>query len=368
MDGKYGWQANFTRDDEQIRFSGKGTDALEWAAFKKGHVKSLGDIELDINSDGNLEVGLTPSQWALQNVTLQGQTHSSSEGIAASFAARKNTKDYDVNYRVENDAGKYEPTSLKHVLTAAAQVAGGKATAAYTYDSEGHNYNSTFARDVAGGTALLQFADGASDRVYNVTFTRGLEDKLGSPSDVTLGVDDDGAYAAITASRAVADLTATMDLSTRAALEGNSTQVSHAEALKLAHKLGAVTISSADGGDIDLEGDFLVEQDGNKLAAKVGYTVGANDSTSYNVTLSSDLAQYLKTAADIELGIDNDGAYGKATASKKLGMGFDVEVASGGRPKDLEHTLKLSHELGYAELVKKQDEEARLRLGYDFEI
>eukprot|EP00929_Paragymnodinium_shiwhaense_P116181 TRINITY_DN854_c0_g2_i1.p1 TRINITY_DN854_c0_g2~~TRINITY_DN854_c0_g2_i1.p1 ORF type:complete len:462 (-),score=120.69 TRINITY_DN854_c0_g2_i1:344-1729(-) len=370
VDGKYGWQANFTREGDQIRFAGKGTETLEWAASKKGYVKSLGDIELDINSDGNIEVGLTPTQWALQNVSLQGQTHSSPAGIAGSLAARTNGKLYDVNYRVENDAGEYDPTNLKHVLTGEAKVAGGKASAAYTYGDAGHNYNATFARAVAGGSALLQYADGANNRSYNLTFTRGLKDKLNSTHDVTLGVDEDGAYAAFTSSRAVADLTATVDVSTRGKLVGNKTDISHAEVLKLAHKFGVLSISSEDAGDVDLDGDFVFEQDGNKLAAKVGYTVGTSlvNDTSYNVTLSSDLAKFLKTAADLEVGLDNDGVYGRAAASKKLGLGFDLELASAGRKKDLEHSLKLSHELGYAELVKKQDDEARLRLGYDFEI
>jgi len=328
-------------------------------------VKGLGDLVLDVNSDGELEVGLTPSQWQLGGLDVQATTKSNGDGIAATLEAVKDMKDHTMTYRVENEAGDYDLAKLKHVLTTAGQVAGGSSSATYTYDETGMHYNVSYTKDVAGGSSSWEYSDGADGRAYNVSYGKELSGLLGSGSDVTLGSDADGVYGAISASKDLGDITASVDVSGRVVHEGKD--LSHAEALKLAHKLGTVTLSSADGGDLDIDGDFAVEQAGNKLSAKVGYTVGGADPT-YNVTFSRDLSDVLPATGDIEVGLDDEGAYGSLSASKDIGSGFGVDYASSGRLNDMTHRLKLSNELGYAELLKAQDEEARLRLGYEFDV
>lgn len=295
---------------------------------------------------------------------MQAHTKSSADGIAATLEASKSVKGLDVDYKVENGAGDYDLANLKHLLTAAAEVAGGKASAEYTYENGEQDYSVNYATDVAGGSVGMEFSDGASGQSYNVTFDRGLA-ALDADSDITLGVDADGVYSASSTSKVMGDITATFDTSARATTKGED--LSHSEALKLAHKLGSVTFSSADGGDVDISGDFAVDQAGNTLAAKVGYTVGGSDPT-YNVTFSRDLSDVLKSAGAIELGVDADGPYGSVSASKDIGSGFGVDYTSSGRVDDLTHKLKLSSELGFAELVKAQDSDPRLHLGYEFEV
>jgi len=361
MSDSSAWQANFTDGNSEVKLDGDGSGSMTWEASKTGSVKGLGDVELDVNSDGELEVKLAPPEVTLGDLVGLKAALSSADGIGAVLEAAKTMKDLDLKYKVENSPGDYDLANLKHVLTAASAVAGGAASAAYTYDDAGQNYNVTYTKAVAGGDASLEYSDGAAGQAYNVSFVRALAD-----ADVTLGADADGAYGAMSASQALGDIAASLDVSGRVVSEGNMS-VSHAEALKLAHKLGTVTISSADGGDVDVDGDFVLEQKGNKLSAKVGYTVGGADPT-YNVTFSRDLSDVLKSAGGLEVGVDNAGAYGSVSASKDVGSGFGVDYTSSGRMDDLTHKLKLSNDLGYAELVKPQDEEARLRLGYEFDV
>eukprot|EP00929_Paragymnodinium_shiwhaense_P095934 TRINITY_DN5726_c0_g1_i1.p2 TRINITY_DN5726_c0_g1~~TRINITY_DN5726_c0_g1_i1.p2 ORF type:complete len:455 (-),score=144.72 TRINITY_DN5726_c0_g1_i1:297-1661(-) len=358
------WAANFTGDNTLVRLNGQGKGGVTWHATKTGNVPGLGDVEVDVNSDNELEVDVIPSEWNVGGVELQVKSTSNADGIAARLEAEKSLNELDLKYAVENTPGVYGLKNLNHVVTAATEVAGGKAAAAYSYDSFGHNYNLTYARDVAGGAASLEWLDGSEGRGYNASFATSASALEGS-QDITVGVDDDGAYGGLTASKGLGDVTATMDLTGRVALE--SKDLSHAEALKLAHELGSVTISSKNGGDIDLSGDFAMEQAENKLTATVGYTVGGAEPT-YNVTFARDLSEVVKGDAGLEVGIDKSGPYGALSASKDIGSGFGLELSSRGYVKDLEHRLKLSHDVGYAELVKAQDRDLKLRLGYDLEV
>eukprot|EP00929_Paragymnodinium_shiwhaense_P103050 TRINITY_DN6632_c0_g1_i2.p1 TRINITY_DN6632_c0_g1~~TRINITY_DN6632_c0_g1_i2.p1 ORF type:complete len:458 (+),score=144.14 TRINITY_DN6632_c0_g1_i2:82-1455(+) len=367
IDDSSEWEANFTQDDTKVKFNGQGMGKMVWEASKVGSVEGVGELVLDLSSGGDIDVTLTPTEWNLGGVGLEARTQSGADGLAVAVAAAKSlNEDVGLNYKVENDVGDYDIAHLKHAVGADARVAGGTATAAYTYDDAGHNYNATFTRDIAGGAAHLEYADGADGRAYNVTFGRSYSGLAGADGDLTIGADVDGVYSALSASRELGDLSATLDVSGR--VDPQAEDIAHTEALKLAHKLGSVTISSEDGMDVDLEGDFALEQAGNKLAAKVGYTVGDSD-VSYNVSFSRDLDDLIQTPGAVEVGLDDVGPYGSLSASKSISDGaLDVAYSSSGRLDDLEHKVKVSNDLGYAELVKAQDEEPRLRLGYEFDV
>ena len=73
------------------------------------------------------------------------------------------------------------------------------------------------------------------------------------------------------------------------------------------------------------------------------------------------------------MGVDEDGAYGKLTASRDLGNGLEAyyeALARLGLGEDskekLQHALKLSNKLGYAQLLHGKGEDVRLRMGYEF--
>lgn len=365
MDDSTDWAANFTQDSVALRLKGSGNGVVDWEASKSSSVEGLGDVELEMDSNGGLEVGLTPSLPAVKGLGLTAHTLSNGDGIAGSLEASSSANDVDLSYLVKNEAGNYDLASLKHLALIAAKVGGGDASAAYSYDDSGQNYNATFATAVAGGDASLEYADGADGRSYNVSFSRALSDLLGSDSDVAVGVDADGAYGALSVSRDLGDIGATVDVSGRVGTDGSNP--SYAEALTLAHKLGSVTVSSGDDGEVDVTGKFDVDQAGNKLHADVGYSLSAKEPT-YNVTVSRDVSEVVKaSAADVLVGVDGKGVYGSVSASRDLGNGFGLDYSSSGRADSLEHRLKIENALGYAELLKAQDSDPKIRLGYEFD-
>lgn len=358
------WAANYTQDSVDLRLRGSG-GVVDWDVSKSASVAGLGDVEFALDSDGGLEVGLTPNMPSVNGLGLAAQTFSNADGIAGRLEASSSAGGADLRYVVKNEAGDYDLANLRHLVSLAASVGGGSASAFYKYTDAGQNYNASFDTSVGGGDASLVYSDGDAGRSYNVSFSRALSDLIGSASDVALGVDDDGAYGALSVSRDLGDIGATVDVSGRVGTDGSNP--SYAEALTLAHKLGSVTVSSADGGDIDVSGSFDIDQAGNKLHADVGYSLDSKEPT-YNVTFSRDLSDVLKSAGDVEVGVDGDGVYGSVSASKALGGGFGLDYSSAGRADALEHKLKVSNDLGYAELVKAQDEDPRVRLGYEFEV
>jgi len=71
----------------------------------------------------------------------------------------------------------------------------------------------------------------------------------------------------------------------------------------------------------------------------------------------------------LQLGIDDasvDGLYARVAARRELGKGVALQYSSQGRANAMEHALKVSNDLGFAELVSAGSE-PRLRLGYQFD-
>eukprot|EP00929_Paragymnodinium_shiwhaense_P097009 TRINITY_DN5878_c0_g1_i1.p1 TRINITY_DN5878_c0_g1~~TRINITY_DN5878_c0_g1_i1.p1 ORF type:complete len:455 (-),score=134.20 TRINITY_DN5878_c0_g1_i1:263-1627(-) len=358
------WAANFTQDNTELRVTGVGGGSIDWEASKTGSVAGLGDIEVDVSSQGELEVGLTPATQDVGGFAVQARTKSSSDGIAGQLEASRSLNDIDLKYALENEAGEYNLANMKHVLNLGAKVGGGDAEAFYTYDADGHNYNATFSREIAGTDALVMYKDGDSGRSYNVSLNKDLGEVVGSDSDLDVGVDDDGVYGALSVSKELGEVGARMDVSGRVGVDGNPT---YAEALTLSHKLGSLKVSADDEGSVDFAGDFEFEQDSNKLNAAVGYSLG-DDEPTYNVTVARDLTDLVHSEAGVQLGIDQDGVYGSLSASKDLGNDIALEYGTAGRKDSLTHRVQVSNNLGFAELSKAKDDDPRVRVGYAFDM
>jgi hypothetical protein len=93
----------------------------------------------------------------------------------------------------------------------------------------------------------------------------------------------------------------------------------------------------------------------------------------YNVSYTRSLADLVPVAADAQVGVDEDGAYGKLSARRDLGNGLEAyyeALARLGlgedRKEQLRHALKVSDKLGYAQLTHGKGEAPRLRVGYEF--
>jgi len=91
---------------------------------------------------------------------------------------------------------------------------------------------------------------------------------------------------------------------------------------------------------------------------------------SFNVSLSRDMADLLGSGASVQVGADGttlDDLYGSVAASRALGKVGSLEYSSAGRLKDMENSVKVANDLGFARVVKRGDLAPRLQLGYQFE-
>lgn len=146
-----------------------------------------------------------------------------------------------------------------------------------------------------------------------------------------------------------------------------------AQSLKLSHDLGSLTLSHGTGQQVHADLASDITTGGIGIQSNLGLDLNGDPGTTFNVTLSRDLADALgklSAAGAVQIGIDDtsaEGIYGSLAAQRSVGKGLLLDYSSTGRLKDMEHSLKLSNDLGYAQVVKAGDAAPRLRLGYEFE-
>jgi len=94
----------------------------------------------------------------------------------------------------------------------------------------------------------------------------------------------------------------------------------------------------------------------------------------YNVFFERSLKDRLDVDADVHVGADDAGLYGKVEAHHALGKGidayYDAEARvglNGDHKKNFAHSFKVANNLGYATLLHGLDQSPRLRLGYEFD-
>jgi len=113
-------------------------------------------------------------------------------------------------------------------------VAGGDAVVKLSYENQGLGYEGSYSRGIGSGSGAMKvsFKDGAAG--YNVSYA----DNVKAIADVLIGVDTDGAYGSVSASRNVADIVdARYEAKARSNFDSESgPQLSGS--LKLSNKLG----------------------------------------------------------------------------------------------------------------------------------
>lgn len=100
----------------------------------------------------------------------------------------------------------------------------------------------------------------------------------------------------------------------------------------------------------------------------------------YNVSYARALNDLLNEDADVHVGVDQEGVYGRLRARRELTEGLSADYEATGRVElvdkgeegearkhDLAHALKLSNKLGYAQLLHGKGQAPRLRVGYEFD-
>lgn len=95
----------------------------------------------------------------------------------------------------------------------------------------------------------------------------------------------------------------------------------------------------------------------------------------YNVSYARALDDLVPVDADVHVGADQAGVYGRIGARRSLGQDLSADYEATGRidrgndegmQQQLAHALKLSNKLGYVQLRHGTGEAPRMRVGYEF--
>jgi len=106
-----------------------------------------------------------------------------------------------------------------------------------------------------------------------------------------------------------------------------------------------------------------------KLAA-----IQADGTVGYNMSYARGLDDIIPAEADIHVGLDTEGVYGRVAARQPLKLGLTAHYEAHARfnkgeegGAKLMHHLKLSNKLGFAQILHGSGEAPRLRVGYEFD-
>merc|ERR1712039_447557 len=127
------------------------------------------------------------------------------------------------------------------------------------------------------------------------------------------------------------------------------------------------------GGDFSAqayEGSYKRGVAGGRADLRVSHQDGA---LGYNVSFARGFVDVVPIDADVHVGVDEDGIYGKVVAKRDLGrVGAEYQASARfdlgeeERKASLAHALKLSNKLGYAQFSHGSGEAPRMRVGYEF--
>merc|ERR1712039_555323 len=134
--------------------------------------------------------------------------------------------------------------------------------------------------------------------------------------------------------------------------------------------MGAVLRVEGDASAQAYEGSYSREVQGGLADFRLSRKGGA---LGYNVSYTRDFDNVLDGAAGVQAGIDEEGVYGKVSASREVGQGLGADYEASARFETgeerrlrLQHALKLSNKLGYAQVAHGSGEAPRLKVGYEF--
>jgi len=140
---------------------------------------------------------------------------------------------------------------------------------------------------------------------------------------------------------------------------------------------GVALKMESDAGSPSYHGSYALKLQGGLAELKASLK---GEELGYNVSYSRALNDLLNEDADVHMGVDQEGVYGRLRARRELTEGLDADYEATGRvgrvdhgeqgdalEHDLAHTLKLSNKLGYAQLSHGKGQAPRLRVGYEFD-
>jgi len=231
------WNALLESGAASLKLNGQGMslDGLAWEALQSGSADGVGDVSLNFNSDKEYKLTVVNDDLGeIAGASFSGKATATNDGVTGRLESRSNLPgNVDMKWSIENAVGDYDLSHATETVTFATPVAGGDAAVKLSYENQGLGYEGTYRRNVRGGAADVKVSlkDGVVG--YNATYA----DKVGL-ADMLVGLDTEGAYGTVSASRNVVDgLDAEYEARARANFDSESKpQLSHA--LKISNKLG----------------------------------------------------------------------------------------------------------------------------------
>eukprot|EP00930_Biecheleria_cincta_P013839 TRINITY_DN1214_c0_g1_i1.p1 TRINITY_DN1214_c0_g1~~TRINITY_DN1214_c0_g1_i1.p1 ORF type:complete len:363 (+),score=82.39 TRINITY_DN1214_c0_g1_i1:93-1181(+) len=244
VDQDEAWRASLESGKTVLAVRGQGTNFndVAWEASQAGSAAGVGDVLLEFNSDSKYNLTVTNDDLAdIAGTHLAVKAKASNDGVQHKLVAtRALPNDASLKYTLEHDVGVYDVDQYTHEAELSMPVAGGDAALKIGRKNAAMAYESSYKRVVQGGDAAVKLSYVNDGILYNVSYARDV----GSGAAAVVGVDNEGVYSKLAATRGVADgLDAAYEAQARAKLgsDGSSAELSHG--LKLSHKLGHVLLT-----------------------------------------------------------------------------------------------------------------------------
>jgi hypothetical protein len=250
------WVASLAGGDASLRVRGQGRDldSLSWDAAQEGGVEGVGDVRLEFNSDKAYNLTVSRDELAeIAGARLDAKVRATNAGVTGRLGARRELPGgAELSYSVENPVGVYDVAQATHRGHLSASVAGGAAALDVEHGDAGDVYKASYKTSVGGGEAGLRVSQSAGALGYNVTYARSLSDLVPVAAEAQVGVDEDGAYGRLSASRDLGNgLEAYYEALARLGQgEGSQERLQHA--LKVSNKLGYAQLLHGKGEDLRL--------------------------------------------------------------------------------------------------------------------
>jgi len=245
------WIASLLGRDASLRIRGEGKDldSLSWEASQESSVEDVGDVKVEFNSDKEYNLTVARDSLAtIAGVDLDAKVRATNAGVTGRLGARRQLpRGAEVSYSVENPVGVYDLSSSTHIGRLSAPVAGGEAALRAEGDASAQAYEGSYTRSVGGGQADMRVLHKDGALGYNVSYSRGFGDAAPVDAAAHVGVDEDGLYTKLTASKGLGQgLDAQYEALARLGF-GEEAERQLRQALKLSNKLGFAELSHGNG-------------------------------------------------------------------------------------------------------------------------
>lgn len=255
------WNADLESGASSLKVRGQGAslDGSSWEAATSGSADGLGDVSLQYNSDKDYKLTVVNDKLPeIAGTSLSGKVTAQNAGVSGRLEARRDLPgNVGLKWSHENAVGDYDLSHATEVAELSTDVAGGDAVVKLSYENQGLGYEGSYSRGIGSGTGAMKVSlkDGAVG--YNVSYA----DNVKAIADVVIGVDTDGAYGSVSASRNVA---AGVDAKYEAKARSNFDSESAPQlsgSLKLSNKLGYAQLlhSTEDKPKLRLGYEFNVD-------------------------------------------------------------------------------------------------------------